>query len=118
MNPMNRLGLSGIAVVLLLPLVLTGCCEVCAVCIGLCQIGCLFDGHCTGPCNIMCLYTPACLGCIAPYLSQGCTENPDECAATVEQLQTTAIQFCDQYPEECQQAFDSWVESLEEEEIE
>jgi len=39
------------------------------------------------------------------------TETPDECAATFEQLQTTAIEFCEKYPEECQQAFDTWLEA-------
>jgi len=42
-----------------------------------------------------------------------CEENPDECAATFEQLQLAAIEFGEEYPEECQQALDTWVESLE-----
>jgi hypothetical protein len=37
----------------------------------------------------------------------------DECAATFEQLQMSAAQFCDEYPEECQKAFDAWVESVD-----
>jgi hypothetical protein len=28
-----------------------------------------------------------------------------------------AIQLCEEYPEECQEAFDAWVESLEKEAI-
>jgi len=30
-------------------------------------------------------------------------------------MQTAAIEYCEEDPEECQEYFDSWVESLDEE---
>jgi hypothetical protein len=49
-----------------------------------------------------------------PRGSQNCTDHPEECAAVFVYYQKEATQLCEEYPEECQQAFDAWVESLEE----
>ncbi len=46
-------------------------------------------------------------------LSLECTEDPDECAATFEYYQDAAIEFCEEYPEQCQEAFDAWAEAEE-----
>jgi hypothetical protein len=45
---------------------------------------------------------------------QFCEEYPDACTAMFAQMQTQAIQYCEQYPDECQEAFEAWVESLDE----
>ncbi len=115
---MNRLRLSGIAVVLLIPIFLLGCDqETCnKVVFGGCALGC------TPACGLLSLFYPfsMCMLVCGSYCfvlaescySLNCTGDPDECAATFEQLQLEAIQFCEAYPEECQQVFDSWVESF------
>ena len=127
MNRIRRSRLSAIAVVLLIPMILIGCnSEECAktvtgvcvlACAGPCIVGTLDYGYpiphlCILGCVALCYNTLSGV-CALPYLA--CTEDPDECAATWEQMQTTVIQFCEDYPEECQQAFDTWVESLDEE---
>jgi hypothetical protein len=103
MNRVVRSRLSGIAVLLITPLVLIGCmnCDICSTfCYEVCpDVGCMLIcgftlcGHCAG----------------AP---QGCTENADECAATSEYYQA-AIQFCEEYPEDCARILDALVGSLD-----
>ena len=116
MNRMIRSRLSGVSVVLLLALVLAGCGDVClVVCMPSLVIGCfnLLDENL--------LFLPLCAGAAllscstlcGVELPMSCAENPDECAATYEQLQLAAIQFCEEYPEECQEAFDAWAEGEE-----
>jgi hypothetical protein len=48
-----------------------------------------------------------------PYLGISCEGTPGECIATWEHYQDAAIQYCEEYPEECQQYLDAWVESLD-----
>jgi len=111
MNRMIRSRLSCLAVVLLIPVVLCGCEE---VIVGLCGLICSpFPIFAPGPGTVFFLFCVMdCLGIVqATEDSQMCLENPDECAATYEQLQLAAIDFCEEYPEECQQAFDAWVKS-------
>ena len=116
MNRMIRSRLSGVSVVLLLALVLAGCGSVCqVVCMPPSVITCfnLFGG------NLLSL--PLCVGAALWACSSvcgvefdlACTENPDDCTATFEQLQLAGIQYCEEYPEECDQFFDSWVESFD-----
>ena len=125
MNRILRSRLSCIAVVLLIPIILLGCDrETCLDAVfGVCGLGCNL------PCGIVSdpLLFLLCMGgcvlvCTGPLIescpsSLECADDPAECAATWEQMQTTAIQICEEYPEECQQAFDTWVESFEEEAI-
>ena len=119
MNRLTRPRLSGIAVVLIVPLVLAGCQQLClyvvpTVCFGVCgmlfpDLASMFGLSCLLVCHV-----EGALSC-GVTASQACAENPDECSATFEQMELAAIQFCEEYPEECQQAFDSWVEVSEEE---
>jgi len=115
MNRMRRSRLlSGIVVVMFLPVILTGCCEVC-------------PGECGDICTPLFWVLPLyficfdscmsffCPQCENPWSSFDCTENPNGCAPTLEQMQIAAIEFCNDHPQECQQAFDAWVESLDEE---
>ena len=123
MNRIRRSGLVCLAVFLLIPMLLVGCVnsyeECCDVLTNFCAG--FFDFH---PPVGQYIGT-ACLlwgivWCDVTFrftTSQERTDNPDECAASFEQLQLAAIQFCEKYPEECQQAFDSLVESLDEEAI-
>jgi hypothetical protein len=118
MNGIIRSRLSGVSVVLLLALVLAGCGDVClVVCMPSVVIGCF---------NLLeenLLFLPLCAGAALLTCStvcgvefpMSCSENQDECAATLEQMQTAAIQFCEEYPEECQEAFDAYVDPFEEE---
>jgi hypothetical protein len=84
---------------------------------GFCYFSCVIDNYGVIPepdwiypgCMIICAYT----ACLYPFLDKEGAGNPDECAATFEQLQLEAIQFCEAYPEECQEYFDSYVESLD-----
>lgn len=127
MNRMITSRLSGIAVVLLIPIILLGCNE--ETCInavfGVCGLGCSL------PCGYASLFIPdffpACavmcgffcyFDLVESCYSLNCTGDPDECAATFEQLQLEAIRFCEEYPDECQQAFDAWVEPLDTEAME
>jgi hypothetical protein len=55
---------------------------------------------------------------VCTFFGGGClpetwVQTPDECSATLEQPQDAAMQFCGTYPEECREAFDVWVESLD-----
>jgi len=118
MNRIIRSRLSGVAVILLLPMILMGCTKY------WCGVIC---GYPTYVCTVipfipilLCnFYMYSCLflgGCRLPS-AEYCMENPEECAAMYEQMQTQFIELCEEYPEECQEYFDSWVESLEEEAI-
>jgi hypothetical protein len=116
MNRMIRSRLSGVSVVLLLALLLAGCGGVClVVCMPSVVIGCF------NALEENLLFLPLCAGVAAWGCSSVCgvefplsyNENPDECAATWEQMQFAAIEFCEEYPDECQEAFDSWTEAEE-----
>ncbi len=108
MNRILRSKLSCIAVALLFPLVLLGC--------STCKEGCLFLSV---PCImggpmlwVVCL--GACMSMCPQYqISSDCTDTPDECVAMFEQMQIAAIQFCEEYPDECQEAFDAWADAEE-----
>jgi len=113
MNRIIRSRLGIIAVILILPMALVGCnnCGVCSIVIPLLAWGnivfALFWGM---------LLCPHCVSSAdLTAISEFCEENPDECVATWEQMQTVAIEYCETNPEECQQAFDIWVEGIEEE---
>jgi hypothetical protein len=116
MDRMIRSRLSGFSIVLILALVLVGCGDVClVVCMPSLVIGCfnLFQENllslplCAGASLLTCSTV-----CGVDF-SSSCAEDPDQCFATYEQLQLAAIEFCEEYPEACQQAFDTWVESLD-----
>jgi hypothetical protein len=53
-----------------------------------------------------------CTFAVWAFTDEWCEENPEACAATWEHIQIEAIQFCEQYPEECQEAFEAYVESF------
>jgi len=117
-NRIMRSKLSIIAVVLFLPLILMGCGSNCY----LCHLGCSLCGIIQNLFGLLCYF-----GCLYEHCPdcppvgtppQACAENPDENAATFEQMEIEAIEYCEEYPDECQQAFDTWIESLEEEAIE
>ena len=107
MNRIIRSSLSVIAVVLLIPVVFLGC--------STCEDGCsLLSLPCYlgGPLFLICW--AACMNvCVGQQTFSDCTESPDECTTTFEELQIAAIQFCEEYPEECQEAFDTWVDAEE-----
>jgi len=140
MNRIMRSCLSGIALVLLLPVVLMGCSSGCAYCGMFCLI--LMSGAPSGQnllyamacfctvCRPCCDLSPMaayqdcadnpgeCAATLEQYqtaATQFCEENPDDCAATWEEMQLAAIEFCEEHPAECQEAFDTWVEASEEE---
>jgi len=107
MNRIIRSRFSGIAVVLLFPLVFLGCSTCDDTCAFL-SLPCLPGGSLFVMCWAACMSM-----CSGQQISSDCTEHSDECAATFEQMQTLAIQFCEEYPEECQEYFDVWVESFD-----
>jgi len=117
MNRMIRTRLSGIAVLLVVPLIPMGCltCEDCTTfCDDLCYDVPPFPGLLI--CNMPCMFVMCWSTCASVYQSeesQVCLENPEECAAMSEYYQAAA-RFCEAYPEECQEYFDAWVESMEE----
>ena len=121
MNGMIWSRLSLVAVLSVIVLVLAGCQQIClymvpTVCFGVCGLAVPDLASLFGlSCLLVCLAGGAsnCGG----MASQACADDPDECAATLEQMQSAAIQFCGEYPEECQEAFETWVDSLEEEVI-
>jgi hypothetical protein len=116
MNRMIGARLSVIAVLLIVPLALMGC-RICWKCQNecnenLCPRICPDDWWCWWPCTIVCFETLCALPCALTKASQYCAEDPDdECVATWEEMQLAAIEFCEEYPAECQQAFDSWLEA-------
>jgi len=98
------------------------CCIVVVLTISIILIGCPNTEQCLESCMILCIpfYSIVCIypcgaWCLPPKILQCRAENPDECAATFEQMQLAAIQFCEESPEVCQQAFESYVQSFEEE---
>jgi hypothetical protein len=90
MNPMNKLRLTGAGVVWLLPLVLMACTIPCDECGPYCEEYCSGAGGLDPLCFFACYF----------YCELSC-------------IPLEASQFCEEYPEECQQLFDPWVESLE-----
>ena len=134
MNRIMRSRLGRLLLLLLVPVVLagwtcpgSGCCEECPlsmVMVVACVVPCVplasifYCGHedhpmaCIG--NIYMQFSWVCIFvCASLFAWLPCTENPDEYTATFEQFQLAAIQFCEEYPEECQEAFDTWAESLD-----
>ena len=81
---------------LLVPLVLGGCTPS-QQCLSYCMGSCV-PSMGLELCGLFCFYF-----CSLPGSSvhMDCAENPDECAATVEQLQAAAIQYCEENPAEC-----------------
>jgi len=119
MNRIIRSRLTGIAVVLLL-VVLSGCQQLCfsEICVPVCVM--LMPPDFNHPFDPWIFLGGCCLGCaglcreVFPLFF---TDNSAECAATFEYYQDAAIQLCQEYPEECQEYFDAWVASLDEEAI-
>ena len=106
MNQLIRARVGCIAVLLIVSMILCGCSpEVCGI---LCSPF-LLDPGAGAIMWFLCFLR--CTGAIR-------VENSDLCSATWEQMQLAAIEICEEYPEECQQAFDAYLESLEEEETE
>jgi len=122
MNRIIRSRLSCLILLLLVPLALSACEQLgFYLCFSPCALLCssLLDqdpiSYLAPLCFISCGYLCDVDFYIAePGTLQECSENPDGCAATYEQLQLAAIQFCEEYPEECQEYFDAYVESLDE----
>jgi hypothetical protein len=118
MNRISRSGFSAIAIILTAPLGLMGCLD-CDRCNYVCYESCLDTGLL--PLMVFCqVFAGRCMYLLCPSCilatSQDCENDPDKCTAMSENYQA-AIQLCNEYPEECQQAFDAWVESLEKEAI-
>jgi hypothetical protein len=116
---MNRIigpRLSILADVLFLPVILMGCGNNCDLCMLPCTLCVLLPPYYNAICLFWC-FDAHCPNCPNPFGTTDCADNPDGCVATFEQMELTASQFCEQYPEECQQAFDAWVESFDEEDL-
>ncbi len=92
MNRVIRSRARGLAIVFLLSLIVIGC-DPCSQCL----LSCTGDGLDFGMCQVLCALAG---GCLPFWLAA--TDNPEEF-----QL------YCEEYPEECQEAFDSWVEAEE-----
>ena len=107
MNRIIRSRLSGIAVLLIVSMAVVGCNATCDIC----HLTCGLVGNIIIAYICILVSCPECLSPADPAaISQFCEENPDECTATFEQIQTAAIQFCEASPQECNDLFDSWVE--------
>lgn len=115
MNHMIRYRLSGIVVVLLLPLVLGGCNQYgCAAFCGLfTYLPCTEQG--LGPLCVFLFVACFALGGCWLLPAEYCAEDPEECTAMYTYYQEETAQLCEAYPEECQQTFNTWVEALDEE---
>ncbi len=115
MNRMRKSRLGVIAVVLLVPTILMGCNQYgCAALCGLfVYLPCNEQG--LGPLCVFMFAACFALGGCWLLPAEYCGEDPEECAAMYEQFQIAGIEFCEEHPEECQEAFDTWVESLDEE---
>lgn len=114
MNSMIKSRSISIVVLLIVSMALVGCCETCG---GTCLVLTLGFTPLTAVC--VCALCPACFPWICPSdgqvdISQLCEEYPDQWAVAFEYYQNASIPFCEEYPEACQEAFDAWVESLEE----
>lgn len=108
MNRMVRSRLGAFGVVLLLTIALGGCC----------QMECL-DYLWAPPLFADCL--ARCEGAFpssSTGFMQSCSETPEGCCAMFEYYQDKAIEVCGAHPEECQQYFVAWVESLDKEKLE
>jgi len=55
---------------------------------------------------------------MVPFPCEIFPPNAVERNPTFEQMQIASIEYCEQYPEECQEAFEAYVDSFEEEAIE
>lgn len=113
MNRVTRSRLTCLAVILTLSLVLTGCPpEVVCVASLLDCISCVLPSYPPDypPEGAYALCAMACLAvqCQFPF---PCEILTGDSAATWEQLQTAAIQYCETYPEECREALDSSLEA-------
>jgi hypothetical protein len=42
-----------------------------------------------------------------------CEEHPEECAARWEQMQVAAIEYCEAYPDECNEVLDYYAQSFD-----
>ena len=104
MNPMIRSRVNGIGVGLLHDSALMGC--ACEQCFSICTDtdSLIFRLPCVAVCTS--IYSPT-------EVSQDHTENPNRGATTFAQSQISAIEFCKAYPQECQAAFDAYLESFE-----
>jgi hypothetical protein len=105
MNPMIRSRVNGIGVGLLHDSALMGC--ACEQCFSICTDtdSLIFRLPCVAVCTS--IYSPT-------EVSQAHTENPNRRASTfAQQRQIEAIEFCKAYPQECQAAFDAYLESFE-----
>ena len=104
MNPMIRSRVNGIGVGLLRDSALMGC--ACEQCFSICTDtdSLIFRLPCVAVCTS--IYSPT-------EVSQDHTENPDERAAEFEKGQIAVHEFCREHPQECQAAFDAYLESLE-----
>ena len=139
MNRMRKSKLSLLVVLLLLPLVLAGCtfqqfwASLMAVCIPPAYLTCItrFPGELSDliECSVGAFYWCGFVTLIFteifypfPYQSEAllepmgaeaiefCEEYPDDCAEVFEQMQIAAIEYCETNPAECQEAFDTWLE--------
>ena len=99
-------------------MVLTGCNQYgCAALCGLAvYLPCTAQG--LGP---LCVFTfAACFALGGCWLlpAEYCAEDPEDCAVMYAYYQQEVAQLCEEYSEECQEAFDTWVQSLDEEDTE
>jgi len=109
MNRIIRSRLSIIALLFVVPMTFVGCADL--ACEVFCEVSYLVCFLQSGGNPIYaqeCYY--GCLETCPPGSLQGCIDNPDECAATLEQLETAAIQICEEYPEECADVLDSYAQ--------
>jgi hypothetical protein len=103
-----RSRLNGIGIGLLLDAALTGC--ACEQCYSICTD--------TGSLIFRSPSVAVCASIYSPIeVSQVRTEDPDERATVFGKRQISAIAFCKAYPQECQAAFDAYLDSLEQEAV-
>ena len=111
MNRIIRSRLSCLAVLLLAPLALFACTN-CDDCVGACY-GVCFPALINPLVYLMCVGT--CAGEFCTYACDFTELQQDSKYTPAFEYYQAAIEFCEEYPEECQQAFDAWVESMDEE---
>jgi hypothetical protein len=101
---MIRSRVNGIGAGLLLDSALMGC--ACEQCYSICTD--------TGSLIFRLPFVAVCTSIYSPTeVSQDHTENSNRGATTFAQSQISAIEFCKAYPQECQAAFDAYLESFE-----
>ena len=97
-------------------------CQTCEQCENVCVAGCIptvfvhpiFAAICITDCTAwLCAHL-----CGDTNSQRTYTEDPDTYTTAFGQLQIAVIQICEEYPTECQEAFDSYFESLGKEETE